>query len=48
PGPPADATMEEFLLAVMAERRNRDHAQLTRQQRATDGAAGRMRSLPYA
>ncbi|MGD6978365.1 MULTISPECIES: RDD family protein [Citricoccus] len=48
PGPPAGASVEEFLLAVMAERRNRDYAQLTRQQRATEAAAGRMRSLPYA
>lgn len=48
PGPPAGASMEEFLLAVMAERRNRDYAQLIRQQQSTDAAAGRMRSLPYA
>jgi uncharacterized RDD family membrane protein YckC len=47
PGPPAGATMEEFLLAVMAERRNRDYAQLTRQQQSSGAAAGRMRSLPY-
>ncbi|MDI3330389.1 MAG: RDD family protein [Micrococcus sp.] len=48
PGPPAGASMEEFLLAVMAERRNRDYAQLVRQQQAAGAAAGRMRSLPYA
>ncbi len=48
PGPPPGATMEEFLLAVMAERRNRDYARLTRQQQSTAAAAGRMRSLPYA
>lgn len=47
PGPPAGATMEDFLLAVMAERRNRDYAQLSRQQQSTDAAAERLRSLPY-
>lgn len=47
PGPPPGATTEEFLLAVMAERRNRDYAHLTRQQQSTGAAAGRMRSLPY-
>jgi uncharacterized RDD family membrane protein YckC len=48
PGPPPGATMEEFLVAVMAERRNRDYAQLTRQQQSADTAGQRMRSLPYA
>jgi hypothetical protein len=32
----------------MAERRNRDYDRLTRQQKSTAAAAGRMRSLPYA
>lgn len=48
PGPPAGASMEEFLLAVVAERRNRDYAQLLRRQQAAGTAADRMRSLPYA
>lgn len=48
PGPPPGADLEEFLLAVMAERRNRDYAQLLRRRQAAETAARRLRTLPYA
>ncbi|MGW9552338.1 RDD family protein [Citricoccus zhacaiensis] len=48
PGPPAGVLMEDFLLAVVAERRNRDFRMLSRQQERADAAAERLHSLPFS
>ncbi|NUL44013.1 RDD family protein [Cellulosimicrobium funkei] len=48
PGPPAGAPMEDFLLAVVAERRNRDFRLLSHQQERADAAAERLHSLPFS
>ncbi|WP_298253487.1 RDD family protein [uncultured Arthrobacter sp.] len=47
PGPPAATPPEEFLRAVIASRRDRDHAALTRRREHTDAMTARMHRLPY-
>lgn len=48
PGPPAGATLEDFLLGVVAERRNRDYGLLARQKERTDASAERLHALPFS
>jgi uncharacterized RDD family membrane protein YckC len=47
PGPPAGVGMEDFLLAVVAERRNRDYRLLAARKQAADAAADRLHALPF-
>lgn len=47
PGPPAGVGMEDFLLGVVAERRNRDYRLLARRQETSEVAAERMHALPF-
>ena len=47
PGPPAGVTLEDFLLGVVAERRNRDYRMLTRRLERTEASAERLHSLPF-
>jgi uncharacterized RDD family membrane protein YckC len=47
PGPPAGVGMEDFLLAVVAERRNRDYRLLSGRHRTAAAAAARMHALPF-
>lgn len=47
PGPPAGTDPEDFLLAIVAERRNRDYRILTARHARAEAAAGRVSTLPY-
>ncbi|WP_434992990.1 RDD family protein [Arthrobacter sp. Ld5] len=47
PGPPADTHPEEFLHAVIAVRRDRDHAAMMRQRERTEATAKRVHTLPF-
>lgn len=48
PQPPAGTFPEDFLRAVMAERRNRDFATLTRQRERTEQMSQRLHRLPFS
>ncbi|MHA7239367.1 RDD family protein [Arthrobacter sp. TMS1-12-1] len=47
PAPPADTHPEEFLHAVVAARRDRDHAAMMRQRERTESTARRLHTLPF-
>ncbi|MFC4371731.1 RDD family protein [Citricoccus nitrophenolicus] len=48
PGPPAGVTLEDFLLGVVAERRNRDYRMLTRRRERSEASAERLHALPFS
>ncbi|MFC7403067.1 RDD family protein [Citricoccus sp. GCM10030269] len=47
PGPPAGVGLEDFLLAVVAERRNRDYRLLSRHHEIAEASADRLHTLPF-
>lgn len=47
PGPPVAATLEDFLLGVVAERRNRDYRMLAMRQERSEASAERLHALPF-
>lgn len=47
PGPPAGVSMEDFLLGVVAERRNRDYRMLAHRQERSAASAERLHALPF-
>ena len=47
PQPPAGTTAEDFLSAVMAERRDRDYARMSNQREQTERVGRRLHRLPF-